>query len=212
MPARVRVVIADNHPLFRDALAATLRQAPEFEVLAECGDGAEALEAIRAEAPDVAVLDLRMPRLDGIQVLDAVSAEAIKTNVVFLSGYLGSDVVYAALAAGAAGYLSKDTSAEGICAAVAAAARGETVLAPELNAALASEIRGRAVSDRPVLTPREHEVLRLTADGYSAPEVGRRLYVSTGTVKTHLQNLYEKLGVSERAAAVAEAMRRGLLE
>jgi two-component system nitrate/nitrite response regulator NarL len=208
----IRVLVADNHPLYRQALSATLRQSGRFEVTGECIDGETALAALRTGRPDVAVLDLKMPGRDGLGVLEAARAEGIPTRVLILSGYLGSDVVYATLEAGAAGYLSKDTAAGAICDAVAAVARGETVLAPELHAALATEIRGRAANDRPVLTPREQEIMRLTAEGHSAREVAGRLYVSPGTVKTHLQNVYEKLGVSERAAAVAEAMRRGLLE
>jgi two-component system nitrate/nitrite response regulator NarL len=210
--AVTRVLIADNHPLYRQALSATLRRCGRFELTGECVDGEAALTELRTGGVDVAVLDLKMPRRDGLAVLEAARAEGIHTRVLILSGYLDSDVVYATLAAGAAGYLSKDTAADAICDAVAAVARGETVLAPELHAALASEIRGRAANDRPVLTAREQEIMRLTADGHSAREVAGQLYVSPGTVKTHLQNVYEKLGVSERAAAVAEAMRRGLLE
>jgi two-component system nitrate/nitrite response regulator NarL len=133
MTDRVRVVIADNHPLYRDALAGAVRQWAAFELVGESSDGAEALTAIRELCPDVAVLDHRMPRLDGMAVLDAVIREGLGVRVLFLSGYHGSDLVYAAVAGGAAGYLSKDTGAEGICQAIAAVAAGETVLAPELH-------------------------------------------------------------------------------
>jgi two-component system nitrate/nitrite response regulator NarL len=209
---RLRVLIADNHPLYREALAGTVRQCPTLELVGERRDGADALEGIRDLHPDVAVLDLKMPRLDGLAVLDAATRERIAVRILILSGYLGSDLVYAALAAGAAGYLSKDAGAQAICRAIDAVARGDTVVAPELQGALAGEIRARAVDERPELTSRERDVLRLTAEGRSAPDVARELYVSPLTVKTHLRNLYEKLGVSERAAAVAEAMRRGLIE
>ena len=153
-----------------------------------------------------------MPGVDGIRVLNAVERDGIETRVVFLSAYLDSAVVYRALAAGAAGYLSKDSNRQSICDAVAAVARGDAVFAPEIQGGIAREIRMRENDGRPTLTPREREILNLTAEGCTAPEIGRRLYLSPTTVKTHLQHLYEKLGVSDRAAAVAEAMRRGLLE
>ena len=121
-------------------------------------------------------------------------------------------MVYASIANGAAGYLTTDTDARELCEAISAVARGETVLASELHTGLADEIRMRRILDKPVLSERESETLKLVAEGLSAPDIGRRLHLSTGTVKTHLEHLYEKLGVSERAAAVAQAMRRGLLE
>ena len=118
----------------------------------------------------------------------------------------------AALRAGARGYLTKDADASELCDAISAVARGRTVLAPQLQAGIAGEIRLRAVHERPFLSDRESEILKLVADGLTAPEIGRRIHLSTATIKTHLQHLYDKLGVSERAAAVAVAMRRGLVE
>lgn len=133
--------------------------------------------------------------------------------MVFLSAFADSPTVYAALAAGAAGFLTKDADRQAICDALVAAARGDTVLSSELQAGVASQIRARAQAEAgPVLTPRELEVLQLAAGGRSAPAIARQLVVSPTTVRSHLQNVYEKLGVSDRAAAVAEAMRRGLLE
>jgi two-component system nitrate/nitrite response regulator NarL len=168
---------------------------------------------IRELAPDVAVVDVRMPELDGSDVLAALRAEGLHTNVVFLSAFLDSKTVYDAVAAGANAYLSKEADSEEIVDAIAAAARGETILGPEVQTGLAEQIRFREENDaRPRLSDREHEVLKLIAQGLSAPEIGDRIHLSTATVKTHLQHLYEKLGVSERAAAVAEGMRRGLVE
>jgi len=160
----------------------------------------------------VAILDVRMPGLDGRRVLGAIEREGLPTRVLFVSAYLDSEIVFEAIGGGARGYLSKEAGRRQICDAVSAIAPGETVLAPEVQAGLAREIQLRSSDDRPLLTPREREVLRLTADGLSAPDIGERLYLSPATVKTHLQHLYGKLGVSDRAAAVAEAMRRGLLE
>jgi two-component system, NarL family, nitrate/nitrite response regulator NarL len=210
--ARIRVFVADDHPLYREGVVRTIKDRPDLELVGESGDGRDALEQIKRLEPDVAVLDVKMPELDGPEVLNAVARDGVPTRVVFLSAYLDSAVVYRAVAAGAAAYLSKEASRQDICDAIAAVARGETILSPEIQGGLASEVRARAVEDRPMLTAREREILAMIAEGHSAPAIAKRLYLSTATVKTHLQHLYEKLGVSDRAAAVAEAMRRGLLE
>jgi two-component system nitrate/nitrite response regulator NarL len=132
--------------------------------------------------------------------------------VILLTAHLDSGAVYEALGAGAAGYLSKDSGPDEICDAIAAVHAGGTVLGREVQANVAGAIRERASRDRPALTPREAEILSMIAAGRSAPDIGKGLNLSTATVKTHLQHLYEKLGVSDRAAAVAEAMRRGLID
>jgi len=210
--ARTRIVIAEDHPLFREALSATIRERPDFELVGEAADGREALDRVRELAPDVVVLDVKLPELDGLQVLAALRRERSPVKAVLLSAFLDGAIAYEAVAAGAEAYLSKDADRERVCDTIAAVARGETVLAPEVQAGIAAEIRSRGTATRPSLSPREQEVLALVADGHSAPEIGKQLYLSPATVKGHLQSLYEKLGVSDRAAAVAEAMRRGLLE
>jgi two-component system, NarL family, nitrate/nitrite response regulator NarL len=210
---RTTVLIADDHPLFREAIARVIAENSELELVAEASDGRAALEKIRELAPDVAVIDVRMPKLDGSDVLTALRDEGLPTNVVFLSAFLDSKTVYDAVAAGANAYLSKEANTDEIVTAIRAAARGETILGPEVQTGLAEQIRFREENEaRPRLSDREHEVLRMIAEGMSAPEIGERIHLSTATVKTHLQHLYEKLGVSERAAAVAEGMRRGLLD
>jgi two-component system nitrate/nitrite response regulator NarL len=209
---RTTVLVADDHPLYREAVVRAVRGRPDFELVAQAGDGREALEAIRADRPDVAVLDVEMPSLRGVDIVEALQRDGLATRVVLLSAHLDSDTVYEAVASGVAAYLSKSAPGERICDAIAAVARGEVVLPAEVQAGLASEIRLRAEPGRPALSPREQEVLHLIAEGLSAPAVGRELHLSTATVKTHLKTLYEKLGVNDRAAAVAEAMRRGLLE
>jgi two-component system nitrate/nitrite response regulator NarL len=207
-----RVLVADNHPLYREALAAAIRRAPGLELLAERSDGRLALAAVRDLDPDVAILDLKMPELDGMQVLNAITRDGLATRVMILSAYVDGNTVYAAFGAGASAYLSKDEPAHAICDAVAVLARGGTVLPPELQDAVADEIRLRSMDERSLLTSREREMVNLAAEGCSAPEMARRLHLSQGTVKSHLAHAYQKLGVSDRAAAVAEAMRRGLLE
>jgi two-component system, NarL family, nitrate/nitrite response regulator NarL len=212
MAERVRVLVAEDHPLFRQAVVRTVKERPDFEVVAETADGREALDAIRALRPDVAVLDLKMPGLDGVQVLNALTRDGDATRVVLLSAYLDGATAFEAVAAGAAAYLSKDADGTRIADAIAAVARGETVIGQEVQSGLAQQIRAQRDGRRTLLSEREREVLGHVADGRSAPEIGRLLFLSTATVKGHLQSLYDKLGVSDRAAAVAEAMRRGLLE
>ena len=209
---RTTVLVADDHPVFRDGLTRALRSRPEFDVVGEARDGREALELIRELDPAVALLDVKMPGLDGAAVAQSLRRDGHATRVVLISAHAPSDLVYRAIPLGAAAYLSKEASREEICDTVAAVARGETRLAPEIQSELIRQIQMRAVEDRPALSPREREVLGLIADGLSAPDIAKQLFLSPATVKTHLQSLYEKLGVSDRAAAVATAMRLGLLE
>lgn len=185
---------------------------PSLELVAEAETGSEALDRIRNLQPDVAVLDMRMPGMDGMEVTRALAGEGVPTRIVFLSAYLESTTVYEAVEAGARGYLSKDSDSEVVCDAIKAVAAGQTVIGTETAGAIADEIRLRAPLDRAALSKREREILKLTSDGHSAAAIAGQLYLSPATVKTHLQRIYQKLGVSDRAAAVAEAMRRGLLK
>lgn len=206
----ISVVVADDHPLYREGLAEAIHERDGLDLLGEASGGEEALRLISKLSPHVALLDVKM-EVDGPTVLKRLKARGSETRVVFLSAYLDSALIYAALQAGAAGFLSKGADRAAICDALEAAARGETLLSPDVQTALGREIRLNGTSNRTPLTERESQVLVLAAEGMSAAEIGQRLYVSSATVKTHLAHLYEKLGVSERAAAVAEAFRRGLL-
>jgi two-component system nitrate/nitrite response regulator NarL len=210
--ARVRVVVADDHPFFRDGVSRGLNQDGRIEVVAEAENGREAIEAIRREQPDVALVDYQMPEVDGIGVVRAVHRDELATRVLVLSAHTESALVFEALQEGAAGFLPKDARRSEIVEAVLKVARGETVVPAELAGALAGEIRLRAQLNAPVLSERERQVLQAFARGRSVPQVAAELMIGVSTVKTHTQRLYEKLGVSDRAAAVAEAMRRGLLE
>jgi len=210
--ARVRVVVADDHPFFRDGVARGLVHSGRIEVVAEAGDGREALEAIRRDDPDVALVDYEMPDVDGLGVVRATVRDGLRTRVLLLSAHTDSSVVFQALQEGAAGYLAKDAKRAEIVEAVLAVARGRTVVPAELAAGLAGEIRIRAKDQGPVLSERERQVLQAFARGLSVPQVAGELFIGVSTVKTHTQRLYEKLGVSDRAAAVAEGMRRGLVE
>lgn len=213
MPAeRVRVLVADDHPLYREGVVRALSASGRVEVVAEAADGREALAQIQEHRPDVALVDYKLPELDGVAVANAVARDELPTRVLLVSAFTDSGVVYQALETGASGFVSKEARREQIVDAVLACARGENVVPPDIAAGLVSEIRLRKQDNRPALTPREQEILRLIAAGKSLPEIAKELYLGLTTVKTHVQHLYDKLGVSDRAAAVATAMRRGLIE
>ena len=208
----IQVLIADDHPLIRGALEEAIMGRTDLELVGTAADGGAALEEIRRLQPQVAVLDIRMPRLDGGDVLKGVVGDGIATRILFLSRHTESGMVYDLLADGAAGYLDKGASAKEVCDAIVAVSRGETVISRTIESDVLHEIRVRGDERDRKLTSREQEVLTQVARGLSAPEIATRLYVEPSTVKSHLHSIYEKLGVSERAAAVAEGMRRGLLE
>jgi two-component system nitrate/nitrite response regulator NarL len=213
MTGRVTVLVADDHPIYRDGVVAALRAYPELEVVGSAQEGREALDEIRRLRPDVALVDLMLPDLDGIAIVRQLAREAIPTRVAIVSAFEESATVYRAIESGAAAYLSKICSASTLRDTVLSVARGETVIAPSMHNGLAREIRARrSVEDEAVLTPRETEILRHTAEGLSAPEIAHELTLGVTTVKTHLQHIYAKLDVSDRAAAVAQALRRGMLQ
>jgi two-component system nitrate/nitrite response regulator NarL len=209
---RVRVLVADDHPLYREGVVRALSASGQVEVVAEAEDGRSALAKMQELLPDVALIDYRLPGLDGVAVTNAVVREGLPVRVLLVSAFTDSGVVYKALETGAAGFLSKEARREQIVDAVLACSRGEHIVPPDVAAGLVSEIRLRKQDDRPALTKREQEILHLIAAGKSLPEIAEQLYLGLTTVKTHVQHLYEKLGVSDRAAAVATGMRRGLIE
>jgi two-component system nitrate/nitrite response regulator NarL len=209
---RIRIVLADDHPLYRSSVVRAILHHPRLQVVAQSADGRSALAEIRRQLPDVALLDVRMPELDGEAVLNAVVRDGLPTRVMLISGALGEGDVYRALENGAAAILTKGVDADALVDAILAVARGETVVAPDLQAAVASQIRLRGGESGALLTRREQEVLELIAEGASGPDIAAQLSLSASTIKTHTEKLYRKLGVTDRAAAVAEAMRRGVLQ
>jgi two-component system nitrate/nitrite response regulator NarL len=209
---RIKVVVADDHPLYREGVVRALSASGQIEIVAEAGDGRAALAQIQEHQPEVALLDYKLPELDGVAITNAVVRDGLPTRVLLVSAFTDSGIVYHALETGAAGFLSKEARREQIVDAVLACARGENVVPPDIASGLVAEIRLRRQDDRPALTQREHEILRLIAAGKSLPDIAKELYLGLTTVKTHVQHLYDKLDVSDRAAAVASAMRRGLIE
>jgi DNA-binding NarL/FixJ family response regulator len=211
----ITVVIADDHPVVRDGLAAMFTAEPDIEVVGEAADGAEAVSLAAARHPDVILMDLRMPRLDGLAAIAELVRGQSRARVIVLTTYDADADVIAALDAGAVGYLLKDARRTDLVAAVRAAAAGQTVLSPAVTRQLlrghrADDHRGRRPAEG-LLSDREREVLALVADGSTNQQVASRLFISQATVKSHLLNIYAKLGVNDRAAAVAQGLRRGLL-
>jgi DNA-binding NarL/FixJ family response regulator len=206
--APIRLVLVDDHPVVRDGLRGMFAGEPDFEVVADAADGHEAVERVRTFDPDVVLMDLRMPGGDGVEAIRTLAERGARARVLVLTTYDTDRDVLAAVDAGATGYLLKDTPRDELFRAVRAAARGETVLAP----AAAGHLVGRVRDPRPnLLTPRELEILRLVAGGCSNQQAAGKLFISEATVKTHLLHTYEKLGVNDRAAAVAAAYERGIL-
>ena len=215
----VRVLVVDDQTLFREALTTLLEVREEVEVVSAAADGAEALELVARLRPDVVLMDLRMPVLDGVATTQRLRVEHPDVRVLVLTTFDGDDEVFPALRAGAVGYLLKDATASRLVEGVLAAARGESVLQPSVAAkVLARMSRLPDLPDGPrpqplvdPLTQRELEVLRALADGLSNRETAERLYLSEGTVKNHVTNVLAKLGVRDRTQAALRAQALGLL-
>ncbi|MGW1508291.1 response regulator [Streptomyces sp. NPDC002394] len=204
----LRVVIVDDHTVMRAGVISLLAPVPDITVVGEAGDGREALGLVERLAPDVALVDLRMPVMDGVEATAAIVAGPAPTRVLILTTYDTDVEIERAVEAGAVGYLLKDTTAEQLAEAVRSAARGETVLAPRVAERLVALMRRPAPV---VLTPREQDVLGAVADGLSNAEIGRRLVIAEATVKTHLLRVFAKLDVGDRTRAVVVALEKGLL-
>jgi DNA-binding NarL/FixJ family response regulator len=205
----IRVQLVDDHPVVRAGLAGILHAEPDIEVVGEAGSADEAVAVARSVQPDVVLMDLRMPGGDGVVATAGVLAAAPSARVVVLTTYETDADILRAVESGAAGYLLKDASRAELVAAIRAAARGETVLAPSVATRLIDRMRRPPAAD--ALSPREVEVLRLVARGLSNAEIGRELFISEATVKTHLLRAFAKLGVSDRTAAVTTAIAAGHL-
>jgi DNA-binding NarL/FixJ family response regulator len=204
----IRLLIADDHPVVRDGLSGMFAADPDFAVVGEACDGSQALRLADAVRPDVILMDLRMPGMDGVTAIAELGRRGNPARVLVLTTYDTDSYVLPAIEAGATGYLLKDAPRDELLRAVRAAAAGQSVLAPSVATRLMSRVRE---PEPEVLSQRELEVLALVAGGGTNRETAARLFISEATVKTHLLHIYAKLGVTDRAAAVAEAFNRGLL-
>ena len=208
----VRLIVVDDHPVVRSGIVRLMEDEQGIEVVGHAGNGAQAVELAGATRADVVLMDLRMPSMGGVEATREILALPDAPRVVILTTYDTDSDILKAVRAGAVGYLLKDAPREEIAAAVRAAARGRPSMSPSIASRLMRASQRAAAPPGPPLSPREREVLATVAQGLSNAEIGARLYVSEATVKTHLLRAYAKLGVDSRAAAVAEAMRRGDLD
>ncbi|GAA0464976.1 DNA-binding response regulator [Actinoplanes capillaceus] len=204
----IRILLVDDHPVVRMGLRGMLDAEPGLTVVGEASSGVEGVALALAERPDIVLMDLRMPGGDGVEAIERILAATSGVRVMVLTTYESDRDILRAIEAGAAGYLLKDASPRELADAVRAAARGETVLAPSVASTLVRQVRNPAP---PALSAREAEVLRLVAAGLTNAEIGKRLFISEATVKTHLLRAFNKLDVADRTAAVTTAMRHGLL-
>ena len=206
--APIRLVIADDHPVVRDGLSGMFAADPDFTVVGEAGDGSQVLRLADAVRPDVILMDLRMPGMDGVTAISELARRGSPAHVLVLTTYDTDSYVLPAIEAGATGYLLKDAPRDELLRAVRAAAAGQSVLAPSVATRLMCKVRA---PEPELLSQRELEVLELVAAGTTNREAAARLFISEATVKTHLLHIYAKLGVTDRAAAVAAAFNLGLL-
>ncbi len=218
MSGAIRLLIADDHRIVRDGLRLILETEDDFELVGEAGDGAEAVRLVEALHPDVALMDLRMPVMDGLEAIEILRERCPETAVVILTTYNEDELLVRGLRAGARGYLLKDTGRQALFDSIRAAARGETLLRPEVVERLLSAAQTPAEKHAPAaqadhagLTERELEVLRAVAQGERSKEIAYRLGITERTVKAHLASIYNKLGVDSRAAAIGAAAQKGLL-
>ena len=210
----VRVVIADDHSLVRQGLRRYLDMAEDIEVVGEAADGAETLALVEQTKPDIALLDIRMPEMDGLEAARRIRDKHPDVGVIMLTAYDDRQFVVEAVRSGARGYVLKARDAEHLIQTVRLVAGGNMVIDPQLVVALAEELSQAKERDRraETLTAREVEVLQLLAFGHTNRDIAEKLFISPDTVKTHLEHIFEKLGASDRTAAVAEALRRRLIE
>jgi DNA-binding NarL/FixJ family response regulator len=204
----IRLLIADDHPVVRDGLRGIFEASEEFEVAGEASNGREAVDRAAALRPDVVLMDLRMPEMDGVTAIRRLAEQGVTARVLVLTTFDTDSDVVPAIEAGATGYLLKDAPPEELLRGVRAAARGEAVLSPSVATRLLGQVRAPAAEP---LSQRELEVLGLIAKGASNRDAASRLFISEATVKTHVLHIFAKLGVNDRAAAVATGFERGLL-
>ena len=205
----IRVIVVDDHDMVRKGIAAYLKGAPDISLVGEAGDGVRALQLCAEVSPDVALLDLIMPRMDGMETLKEIRAKYPQVRVLILTSFQERDQVQEALKLGATGYLLKNVTGEELLAAIRSASQGRPSMAPEVTQELILHAQHPRLGDD--LTAREREVLALMVDGLSNPQIAEKLYISRSTARAHVSNILSKLGVSKRAEAVSVALRNKLV-
>lgn len=212
MSERIRVLLVDDHAVVRQGLRAFLQLQPDVEIVGEAASGPAATEAAASGRPDVVLMDLVMPEGDGVQAIRSMAASAPGARVLVLSSFADDERVFAAMQAGAAGYLLKDVEPDRLADAIREVHRGQPVLHPEVAARLMRRLSDPAsTGGGELLTPREREVLQLVVEGFANKQIARRLGITEKTVKTHVSSVLRKLGVADRTGAAVLAIRRGLV-
>ena len=204
----IRILLVDDHPVVREGLAGLLAGQADFEVVGLAADGTTAVQLHESLQPDVTLMDLRMPGLDGVGAIEAIKEKRPSAHILVLTTYDSDADIVRAVEAGATGYLLKDTPREELFRAIRATAKGESVLTPAVASRLMTRMRAPAEEN---LSPREIDVLQLVARGNGNREIGKQLHISTATVKTHLIHIFDKLGVNDRTAAVTVALEKGII-
>lgn len=212
MSERIKILICDDHAIVRDGLRLILETVPDFDVVGEAQDGAEAVHLSAKLSPRVVLMDLRMPGMDGITALQTLQKEQPDISVIILTTYNEDDLMFKGLQSGARGYLLKDTGRDTLFNTIRAAARGETLLSPEIMKQVLNHQQGKDSVTDSEITDRELQVLRAVGEGSTSKQIALQLGITERTVKAHLTHIYNKLGVDSRAAAIAEAAKRGWLE
>jgi two-component system NarL family response regulator len=203
--APIRILVADDHPVVREGLVSLIERRPDMKVAAQSRNGQETLEMYRLHRPDITLMDVRMPQMDGLETTLAIRTEFPQARIILLSTFDAVEDVYHGLQIGAKAYLLKDTLPEELLQVIQSVHDGQTCVPPELAAKLAERL------SHPELTPREQEVLRLMVAGKSNQEIGKTLFIAEGTVKVHVANILGKMHVSDRTQAVTEALKRGIV-
>ena len=204
--ARIQIVVADDHPIVREGIVANLKRQRDLKVIGAANDGAEVLELIKQKRPDIALLDLRMPHMNGFEVLLALNQLKLQTKVIVMTAFENEEDIQRSMKAGARAYLLKDCPHQFLVDAIHRVYSGEVYLPPQVAQKLVDRMQ------KPQLSPRELEVLKAVAAGKSNKEIGVQLFISEGTVKTHIESLLDKLGAATRTSAVQAAVRRGLVQ
>lgn len=209
----IKVLIADDHPVVREGLSAMLSKQPDIDVVGEAGNGREAIEKTRESRPDVVLMDLRMPEVDGVEAMRQISATNPETRFIVLTTYDNDEYIFKGIEAGARAYLLKDSPREDLFTAIRAVYRGESLIQPAVAGKLLDRFAelSRQVQSPESLSDREIEVVKLMAEGAANKQIAAGLHISESTVKTHIQTIFQKLGVSDRTGAVTQSIRKGFI-